>query len=355
MQASFREKLENQQPGRRLEKKMKAAVLTKVKEITVQEAETPKPGPDDVLIRVMACGLCPADYRVYSGEAMWRKPPAILGHELAGTVEAVGSNVSRFKVGDRVAAEASDRCGYCKPCVSGSENLCLNRRAVGEGGLAQYAVARANWTRSFSKASFEEASFTEPLACVVNGARRSGIRVGVSFAVIGSGQIGLMQMQVAKLMGAKTIMIDLKEDRLGLASKLGADYTVDSSAVEPAARVKEITGGYGADRVTVAVSSSKAIEQGFALLGKMGILNIFASSYPSQITIDANLIHYGELTVTGTYDKTRADFETAASLIESRKVDVKSLISHRLNLDDTWEGFRLMERGAGMKIMVIPN
>jgi len=310
---------------------MKAAVLTKVREIKVQNVETPKAGPDEVLIKVMACGLCPADYRVYSGQAMWRKPPAILGHELAGTVEEVGSNASRFKAGDRVAAEASDRCGYCKPCVSGSENLCLNRRAVGEGGLAQYAVARANWTRSFSRASFEEAAFTEPLACVVNGARRSKIQVGANVAIIGSGQIGLMHMQVARLLGAKTIVVDIKEDRLSLASKLGADYTVDSSAADPSEKVKEITGGYGADRVTVAVSSSRAIEQGFSLLGKMGVLNIFASSYPSQISIDANLIHYGELTVTGTYDKTRADFDTAASLIDGGKVDVKSLITHRLS------------------------
>ncbi len=334
---------------------MKAAVLTKVQEIAVQDWERPKVGPDDVLVRVMACGLCPADYRVYSGQAMWRKPPAVLGHEFAGTIEEVGSDVTRFKVGDMAVAEGSERCGYCSACVSGNENLCAHRKAVGEGGLAQYALARATWTRPFSKVSFEEAAFTEPLACVVNGARRSRITLGSYVAIVGSGQIGLMHMQVAKTLGAKTIMLDLKEDRLVLASKLGADFTVNPASVDAQTRIKEITGGDGADRVTVAVSSSKAIEQGFGFLGKMGILNIFASSYPSQISIDANQIHYGELTVTGTYDKTRADFEMAISLIDSGKVDVKSLITHRLSLEETWDGFKMMEKGEGVKIMVRPN
>lgn len=334
---------------------MKAAVLTKVQEITVQDWERPKVGPDDVLLKVMACGLCPADYRVYSGQAMWRKPPAVLGHEFAGVVEEVGSNVARFKPGDKAVAEGSERCGQCKACVSGKENLCAHRRAVGEGGLAQYALARAAWTKPFSKASFEEAAFTEPLACVVNGARRSRIALGSHVAIVGSGQIGLMHMQVVRTLGAKTIMVDLKDDRLALASKLGADYTVNPTAVDAQARIKEITGGDGADRVTIAVSSSKAIEQGVGFLGKMGVLNIFASAYPSQITIDANLIHYGELTITGTYDKTRGDFETAISLIDSGKVDVKSLITHHLSLEETWEGFKMMEKGEGVKIMVRPN
>lgn len=334
---------------------MKAAVLTKVQEIAVQDWERPKVGPDDVLLKVMACGLCPADYRVYSGQAMWRKPPAVLGHEFAGSIEEVGPNVTRFKVGDMAVAEGSERCGHCKACVSGNENLCAHRKAVGEGGLAQFALARANWTRSFSKASFEEAAFTEPLACVVNGARRSRIALGTYVAIVGSGQIGLMHMQVAKTLGAKTIMVDLKQDRLDLASKIGADFTVNPTNVDAQAKIKEITGGDGADRVTIAVSSAKAIEQGFTFLGKMGILNIFASSYPSQITIDANQIHYGELSITGTYDKTRADFETAISLIDNGKVDVKSLITHRLSLEEAWDGFKMMEKGEGVKIMVRPN
>jgi L-iditol 2-dehydrogenase len=334
---------------------MKAAVLTRVREIVVQDWERPSVGPDDVLLKVMACGLCPADYRVYSGQAMWRKPPTVLGHEFAGTIEEVGSKVTRFKPGEMVVAEGSERCGYCKACVSGNENLCSNRMAVAEGGLAQYALARANWTWRFSKVSFEEAAFAEPLACVINGARRSKIMLGSYVAIVGSGQIGLMHMQVAKILGAKTIMVDLKEDRLSLASKLGADFTVNPTTVDAQAKIKEITGGEGADRVTIAVSNAKAIEQGFTFLGKMGILNIFAASYPSQITIDANQIHYNELSITGTFDKTRADFETAISLIDGGKVNVKSLITHRLTLEETWDGFKMMEKGEGVKIMVRPN
>lgn len=334
---------------------MKAAVLTKVQEITVQDVERPNAGPDDVLLKVMACGLCPADYRVYSGQAMWKKPPTVLGHEFSGVVEEVGQNVKLFKAGDKVVADRSDRCGYCKPCVSGSENLCLNRHGVGEGALAQYALAKAVFTRKFSNASYDEAAFTEPLSCVINGSRRTNIKLGSYVAIVGSGQIGLMQMQVVRALGGKTIMVDVREDRLQLASKLGADHVVNSSLAEAAAKVKEITKGYGADRVIVAVSSKKAVEEGLGLLGKMGLLNIFASSYPSSITIDANLIHYGELTITGAYDKTRADFDNAIMLIDSGKIDVKSLITQRLKLEQTWDGFKLMEKGAGVKIIVEPN
>src|SRR6266571_2769892 len=193
---------------------MRAAILTEYRKIVVAEGKEPTVGPHELKVRVMACGLCPTDYRLFSGQATFKKPPTILGHEPAGVVAEVGAEVKDFKVGDRVAGDTARRCGHCNACVSGRENLCSNRRQVGDGSLAEYTLVDENYVNRFSRATFVEASLTEPLSCVLNGVSNSRIKLGDAVAIVGSGQIGLMHMQVARLLGARTIVLDLREDRL---------------------------------------------------------------------------------------------------------------------------------------------
>lgn len=320
------------------------------------EIPQPTPGPTDVLVKVMACGLCPNDYRLYSGLATWMKFPTTLGHEPAGVVAAVGEKVKAVKVGDRVAGEQSLRCGYCKPCVEGRENLCVNRRSTSNGALAEYVLMREQYANKFTNATFDEEAFTEPLSCVLNGEKNSKVRAGDTVAIVGSGQIGLMHMQVAKLTGAKTIVIDLKADRLEFATKLGADNVIDSSKADPVAKVKELTAGDMADKVVVAIGNSAAIETGMQLVGKMGSVNLFASTNPpTKVAVDPNLIHHNEISLIGSYDKTAADLRLATKLIDQHKIDVGSLITHTFDLEHTDEALRTLERGAGVKIIVHPN
>ncbi len=335
---------------------MKAALLTEYRKIETKDIPVPEIGPHDILYKVMAVGLCPNDYRIYAGLVTWKKPPTTLGHEPAGVVVKVGDKVKSFKVGDMVAGDGSTRCGYCRFCVSGRENLCPNRRAVGDGSMAEYAAANEIWMNKFRHASFEEEAFTEPLSCVINGIKNSGIKEGDRVAIVGAGQIGLMHTQVANLRGAKTMVIDIKEDRLSLASRVGAAHTINSASEDAVAKVKALTGGEGADKVIVAIGNVQAIETGFALVGPMGSVNLFASTNPpTKVSFDPNLVHHSEVSIIGSYDKTRADLREATRIIDEGKVDVKTLITHRYDLESAAEALRTLEKGAGVKIMVRPN
>lgn len=334
---------------------MKAAVLTEYRKIEIRDIPEPVPGPNDLLVRVMANGLCPNDYRAYAGITAWMKPPAVIGHEPAGLVVKTGDKVKEFKPGDKVAGDISSRCGYCKPCVEGRENLCTNRHGIANGALAQFVVGNEVYMNKFHSASFEEEAFTEPLSCVINGIRNSKVKMGDTVAIVGSGQIGLMHMQVARLCGATTVVLDLRPERLAVAEKLGADNTIDSSKTDPVERIKELTGGDGADKVIVAIGDSRAIDTGLRLVSKVGSVNLFASINPAApISIDPNLIHRG-ISLIGSYDKVRSDLRLATKMIDQGKIDVKSLITHRFTLDQAGEALELLGQSAGVKIMVKPN
>jgi L-iditol 2-dehydrogenase len=335
---------------------VKAAVLTEYKKIEAKDVPEPRIGPHDIKFRVMACGMCPNDYRQYVGLATWKKPPTILGHEPAGEVVEVGSEVERFKPGDMVAGDTTTRCGYCTFCLAGRENLCTSRKNVVDGSLAQFSAANEIWMNKFHHASFEEAALVEPLSCVLNGIRHSGVKAGDRVAIVGAGQIGLMHLQVARMLGAKTIVIDIKSDRLSFAEKLGTEHTIDSSVDDPVASVKELTAGGGADAVIVAIGSSRAIETGFQLVAPMGSVNLFAStSPPTSVSVDPNLVHRSEVSIIGSYDKTRSDLQEATRLIDEGRIDVKKLITHVYDLEHTADALFALEKGVGIKIVIRPN
>lgn len=335
---------------------MKAAVLKDYGKIELDEVETPEIKPNEVLIKVKACGLCPSDIRVFDGLHKWRTPPAILGHEFAGIIVEVGEEVEGFKKGDRVVAELDTRDCTCRFCIKGKENLCINRKRIGEGALAEYTKALAIRTQKFSNnTDFEEAAFTEPLACCILGNLKSRMNKGDDVAIIGAGQIGLMHLQLAKLSGAKVFISDFKQERLDLALKLGADEVINASKVDPVEKIKELTGGKGVEAVIVAVGHPLAIEQGIKMLDKCGTVVLFGGVWPSQeIKIDPNLIHYNEINITGSYDRTRDSFAKAIKLIDLKLVKTKPLISHRLPLEETQKGFELVKSGEAIKVMIFP-
>jgi len=334
---------------------VKAAVLTEYRKIEIKDTPEPRIGPHDVEFRVMACGLCPNDSRLFTGLATWKKPPTILGHEPAGRVVKVGSEVQRFKPGDMVAGDTTTRCGYCEPCLAGRENLCVRRHNVVDGSLAQFSAGNEIWLNRFDHASFEEASLVEPLSCVLNGIRNSGVKSGSKVVIVGAGQIGLLHLQVARALGAKTIVIDIKKERLAFAKKLGADNVVDSSVEDPIARAKELASG-GANAVIVAIGNRQAIETGFRLAGPTGTVNLFASTNPpTDVSIDPNVVHSNEVSVIGSYDKTRNDLREATRMIDEKRIDVKTLITHIYDLEHTGDALTSLEMGKGIKIVVKPN
>jgi L-iditol 2-dehydrogenase len=336
---------------------MRAAILVEYKKVEIRETPEPVVGPNDILVAVMACGLCPTDYRLYAGIATWKKPPMMLGHEPSGVVTKVGSEVKEFALGDKVAGDLVSRCGNCKECNAGRENLCHSRKIMSDGALAEFIVINKNYANKFSNATFEEACFTEPLACVLNSIKNSGVTTGDVVTIIGSGQIGLMHMQVANLLGAETVMIDVKNERLEAARRLGASYIINSNAEDPVTKIEEIVGkDQGVDKVIVATGNISAAELGMRIVGRMGTVNLFGSiNPPTKLSFDPNIIHHGEISLIGSFDKTRADLRLATRLIEKKKIQVNALITHRFSLQESQEAFEMLEIGAGTKVVVKPN
>jgi len=335
--------------------KMKAALLYGVRDVRVEEVPVRQPDPDQALIRIKACGICPTDVRSYTGLRKSTTFPRTLGHEWVGEIVETGGNFHGFKVGDRVAANWRAVCGDCYYCRRGIFNYCMNmQRDKVRGGFYEYGVSTANNLRLIPDGvSYEEATFAEPLACCINGNQESRITVGDDVVVIGAGPIGLLHVQLARHKGARVIVSELIEHRLEVAKELGADDTVCPSKENAVERVMELTEGRGANAVIVAIGTSEAAQTGIDMAGICGSVNFFAGTYPpGQIPLDPNIIHYKQLVVTGSHDFTPHHFTTALKLIQYGIVKVKPIISHVLPLEDMASAFDIVAERSGLKVVM---
>lgn len=335
--------------------KMKAALLYGPYDLRVGDVEKPTIGDDKVLIRIDACGICPSDIRAYAGMRKVASFPYVPGHEWVGHVVEVGRNVQGFQEGDRVVPDWRAVCGKCYYCRRGIFNYCGNlaRDAV-RGGFCEFGYAIDQNLRFIpDNVSYIEACFTEPLACCINGIKRCNIKVGDDVVIVGSGPIGLIHLQLAKHLGARVISCDIIEERLEKARSLGADETINPSEEDPIERAKELTEGRGANAVIVAVGGKKPIEQGIGMAGILGVVNLFAGTYPqTTIDLDPNVVHYKQLSITGSHDYTPHDFTVAIKLIANGTVKVKPLVSHVLPLQKVKEGFDIVVGQKGLKVVI---
>ena len=337
--------------------KMMAAQLYGVGDLRVEEVGRLSISSDDeVLIRIHACGICPSDLRAYTGV---REPygslPYTPGHEWAGEIVAIGDGVEEFALGDRVVPSWRVVCGKCHYCVRGFWNYCENLQyGRVRGGFGEYGVAPVDSLLKIPEGvSYQEASFCEPLACCINGSLYTGIGFGSNVVVIGAGPIGLMHMQLAKRAGARVIVSELISERLEKAQELGADALVYADREDPVERVKELTDGYGADAVIVAVGARRALVQALEMAGIGGAVNFFAGVYPPlTLDLDPNLIHYKQIRLTGSHDFTPYHFRTALRFIEMQAVRVPPLISHEFRLEQVKTGFDIVAGQKGLKVMI---
>lgn len=339
---------------------MKAVLLYGAHDLRLEEVPQFEITDQQVLIRTEACGICPSDVRWYAGTRpvpQGARLPRIPGHEWVGEIVEVGSEVTEYKLGDRVAVFGQVVCGMCENCQRGIFNYCLNRRRVNEGGFSQYGRASVQGLLPIPDGlSYEEAAFTEPIACCINGTWLSKIQLGDDVVVVGAGPIGLLHIQLARLQGARVIATDLISSRLAIAEEVGAHDTVNAREGDAVAKVKELTQGRGADSVIVATGAGAAMEQGLQMAALHGNVNFFAGSYPPpELPLDPNLIHYKELTLTGSHHYTPFTFQRALKLLQYGLLQVKPLISHRLPLDRTPEGFDIVAGQKGLKVVVFPQ
>jgi len=341
---------------------MKAAVFYGVKDVRMEEIEVPKISPFEVLVRIRVALTCGTDRKMYLRGHPLFKPPFVFGHEFAGDIVKVGNEVKDFKEGMRVVAANSAPCNRCFYCKIGKPSICDNLTLRLSGAFAEYVeipspIVEQNLLPIPSYVSYKEAALVEPLACVVHGIEESGIKLGDTVVVNGAGPIGLMYIQLAKLKGAKVIATDIKEERLRVAQKLGADKLIDASLVDDQVEaVRNLTEKKrGADVAIEAVGLPEVWEKTIKMARKGGIVNLFGGcASGTKITIDTKLLHYSELTLKGIFHHTPQYVKRALNLISQGSIDANSLITDEFPLSDFPHVLSMMINHQGIKIAVIP-
>ncbi|MFD7713570.1 zinc-dependent alcohol dehydrogenase family protein [Streptomyces sp. NPDC059785] len=329
---------------------MKAAVIESVGKAVVTEVPDPTPGPREVVVEVAACGLCGTDLHILQGEFA-PKLPIVPGHEFAGTVAAVGTQVSEVAVGDRVAVDPSLYCYECRFCRDGHNNMCERWAAIGvttAGGAAQFAVAPvANCVKLPENVRTEDAALIEPLSCAVRGYDVLNSRLGAHVLIYGSGTMGLMMLELAKRTGAASVdMIDLNPERLATAQQLGVSAS--------AANADELDRPQGWDVVVDATGNAAAIQDGLYRVSKAGtFLQFGVADYATRVEIDPYRIYNQEITITGSMAVLHS-YERAAELFAAGVIDPDVFISHRLPLANYPQALEQFAAGVGRKIIVTP-
>jgi L-iditol 2-dehydrogenase len=333
----------------------------------LEEVDIPQIGPEEILVKVEIALTCGTDVKMYRRGHPKVKPPITLGHEFSGIIVQVGNMVTRdLKVGDRIAVANSAPCNSCFFCKVGKPNLCehLLETLIGfsvDGAYAEYirvpaSIVKQNTYVIPENVSFEEAALLEPLACAINGSDAADIGLGDVVVILGSGPIGLIHLQLAKLKGAsKVIVTDMQAERLEIANKLGADVVIDASKEDQLSHVKELTDGLGADIVIEAVGLPQTWELALQMTRKAGT-TLFFGGCPSgtKISLDTERIHYEDLTLKGIFHHTPSSVLKAFRLIVSGRFNGKPLITERMPLSNLENALMKMSRGECVKIAIVP-
>ncbi len=331
-------------------------------DVRIEKMPVPKVGPGQVLVKVVASGICGSDVMEWYRK---KRAPLVLGHEIAGEVVEVGEGVKTCKVGDRISASHHVPCNICHYCTTGHKTVCDTLRSTNfePGGFAEHLLMPAlNVDRGIyplpDEVSYEEGTFTEPLACVLRGQRMAWLKPGQSVLVVGSGISGILQIAAARAQGAgRIVATDVSEYRLEAAKKFGADEAIHSKDFTPEL-LKELNGGLLADQVFLCTGADAGIDQGLRSVERGGTVLFFAAAREnSGIALSINEIFWRrEITLTSSYAGNRADHLQALALIRAGQIPVKDMITHRLPLDRIGEGFRLTAKAdKSIKVVIEPN
>jgi len=347
---------------------MKVARLYGPHDLRIEEIPSPKPQQEEVLIKVLACGVCGSDLRAWSFGLPSDNLPQILGHEIAGVVTERGKGAPRkFAVGTYWAFGADVNCGSCYYCEQGLPNLCLEKKIIGRdlpGGYAEYillnrTILEKGIVHQFGKhLSPCEAALAEPLSSVIHVHERLPIRPGDLVVIFGGGPIGCFHAELSHLRGAKTALVEINEKRLAIANELApVDFAINAKVTSPVTVVKEITDGLGADIAIVATSSATAQAQAVELVRKRGTVVFFGGLPPDHplTQLNANMIHYGEIQIIGAFSYSPWHHAKALKLIESGTLRLSKYIT-KVRIDELPKIFEIMadpEKGSDIIKVVI--
>lgn len=340
---------------------MRAAVYRSNDDVRVEEMPTPKIGAGELLVKVMASGICGSDVMEWYRAA---KAPCVLGHEIAGEIVDAGADVDAYQAGDRVFVSHHVPCNTCRHCLAGHHTTCETLRTTDydPGGFAEYIrVPRINVDRGVfvlpDEMSYEDATFIEPLGCVLRAQRAAGLRPGSTVLVIGSGISGLLHVKLAVALDAgRVIATDLNRYRLDAASRFGAEAVISAGEDVPA-RVRELNEGYLADYVITCTAATSAIETALRCVGRGGTVVFFAPTEPGvDIEVPMGELWPKQVKLMTSYAAAPADLSAAIELIRAGRVEVGDMITHRLGLDEIGEGFRLTAEAAeSLKVIIEPQ
>ncbi len=340
---------------------MNALVLTAPSTLELLERPTPHPGPDEILLRVRACGICGSDIHGWDGSSGRRNPPLIMGHEAAGEIAAVGSRVRTWNVGDRVTFDSTIYCGRCEYCRAGQVNLCDDRRVVGvspaeykqDGAFAEYLVLPERILHRIpAEMPFRRAAMVEPVSIAVHAVRQVSIASTDSTVVVGTGMIGLLVVQAFRWAGAKHIIaIDRETSRLVLAKQLGATTTIQSDSNEIPAAVQRLTRGRGADIVFEVVGAALTVQLGLSLLRKGGSMVLVGNlaqkiEFPLQQVVTREQKLYGSCGSAGEYP-------LCIDLIAQELIKVDPLLSAVAPLTEGAAWFQRLSSAEGGKYLKV--
>jgi len=342
---------------------MKALVLEEYNRLTYKEMPDPQWGPDDLLVRIKASGICGSDVHGMDGSTGRRMPPLIMGHEAAGVIEDVGSNVVQYKPGRRVTFDSTVYCGTCFFCRRGDLNLCDRRRVLGvscadyrqHGTFAEYVTVPRHIIYPLpDKISFEQSAMVEPCSVAFHAVTITPLSLNDTAVVVGAGIIGLLVIQTLRISGAgQIIAVDLEPDRLALARQLGADEGLNPNDDDAVAVIKKMTGSRGADVAFDAVGLNASLKTALGILRKGGALTLIGN-LKSDVELALQTVVTGEITLRGSC-ASRGDYPACLDMIARGAVKVDPLISATAPLADGARWFqRLYEKEKGL-IKVILN
>jgi 2-desacetyl-2-hydroxyethyl bacteriochlorophyllide A dehydrogenase len=329
---------------------MKAAVVVTPGTIEIRTVPDPTPGPTDVVVQPAAVGICGTDLHIMDGEFA-PSFPIVPGHEFAGEIVAVGSAVTGYAAGDRVAVDPSLFCGHCYYCKRARGNQCENWGAIGvsvSGGAAEYVVApMANLFLLPEQLAARDAALIEPLSCAVRGFDVLPRTMADNFLIYGSGTMGLIMMELAKRAGAATVsIVDLNPERLRTAERLGCTAAVTSA--------DELDAPRGWDVVIDCTGVQAAIEDGLKRVGRGGtFLQFGVANYDARVAIEPYEIYRREITITGSMAVLHT-FDRAGQLMAAGVLDPEVFVSHRFPLDSYAEALAQFRAGIGRKILIEP-
>lgn len=338
---------------------MRAAVYHPPSEIKVEDRPRPQIGAGEVLLKVRACGVCGTD--VLKVTRALPKKPVVLGHELVGDVVEIGAGVSKFKVGDRVVVAHHVPCGTCHFCRHGNHSMCRHFKETNldPGGFAEFLRIPAEHVEQTAflvpkNLTDDEALFTEPLSCCVRNVRRAALQAGDFSVVVGMGSIGLMMVQLLKLIPTQVLALDLFDDRLELAKRLGADFAMRGDSPDIAEFIASKTEGRRADLVCFTAGGGRVFQSAFQWIRDGGALNLFASLSDKPVEVSLDALYHHEITVFSSYSPSPQDLVEAHRLLCEGKVQVAPLVTHHVGLEQLQESIGWITAQKAMKVIVNP-